>query len=357
MASLSTELPLKVEDERESSEAIPLSSDSSVCELVDILRCAPHVVVYTGAGISTAAAIPDYRGPNGVYTLAAKGQAVSPCDLTAANPTLTHMVLVALLKTGRVKHIVSQNCDGLHRRSGVVQEQISEIHGNMYIEVCKQCSPPTQYIRECDVTGKTARHRHATGRACSACYGPLHDTIVLPGERGSLAWPLNWAAALEHAHSASHILVLGSSLKVLRHYKDLWMMARAKEKRPKVLIINQQATSKDKQAMFRIERSCDEVMGHIALQLALNVPHYDRIADPFFNAAIDILGPNITTIKPAISCETCTGLCTCATSHSTPATSVVKQPPRNWYSTAANKRSYAARTFGKRRRKSKRSAP
>ena len=80
-------------------------------------------------------------------------------------------------------------------------------------QVCKNCEPPVQYVRDFDVTTKTARHRHKTERTCQ-CGAALHDTIVLPGETGKLEWPLNWTAALQHAERASHIVVLGSSLRV-----------------------------------------------------------------------------------------------------------------------------------------------
>ena len=105
-----------------------------------------------------SAGIPDFRsgmktvlptGP-GVWELRAHAAAPSKSShivpLLKALPTQTHMAIVKLHEAGQVKFTISQNIDGLHRRSGLGPTQLAELHGNMNLETCQKCH--RQYLRD-----------------------------------------------------------------------------------------------------------------------------------------------------------------------------------------------------------------
>ena len=114
--------------------------DRKVELLAEYVKESRHIVVHTGAGISTSAGIPDFRGPKGVWTLEKKGLKPSVnVSWDEAVPTKTHMALAALAAKDVVKFVVTQNIDGMHMRSGIERSRLAELHGNMFVDQCNTC--------------------------------------------------------------------------------------------------------------------------------------------------------------------------------------------------------------------------
>ncbi|XP_053228932.1 NAD-dependent protein deacylase sirtuin-6 isoform X2 [Podarcis raffonei] len=123
----------------------PDELDRKVAQLALLIQDASNVVFHTGAGISTSSGIPDFRGPNGVWTMEERG--LSPkFDTTFENarPSTTHMALLGLQRAGVLRFLVSQNVDGLHVRSGFPRDKLAELHGNMFVEECMKCGKTFQ---------------------------------------------------------------------------------------------------------------------------------------------------------------------------------------------------------------------
>jgi len=265
-----------------------------VAALAELVRGAKHVVVYTGAGISTSANIPDYRGPQGIWTQMklqpqkgsiSSGSRAGSVDKLRVEPTQAHMALAALVRAGRVQQVISQNIDGLHLRSGIPGAALCELHGNVFRERCRECG--RDHLRGFDVTESSAYHRHATERQCDvrACCATLHDTIVYFGEKvgeGELA------VAQEHSRKADLAICMGTSLKVLQHYKYIWEQAPASERagaKKMFAILNLQPTPKDRIAELVLRGRCDDVLLQLVACLGLEVRPYERQDDAVLKLA------------------------------------------------------------------------
>ncbi|KAK2042813.1 NAD-dependent deacetylase sirtuin-7 [Colletotrichum somersetense] len=260
--------PKVAEQERRESASIV---DGKAQDLVDQIKRSKHFIVFTGAGISTSAGIPDFRGPEGAWTLRAQGRKRTGKTVTTlqAVPTKTHMALVELQNRGVLKYIVSQNCDGLHRKSGILPERISELHGNSNRESCKDCGK--EYIRDfrAVATYEKTVHDHRTGRRCAVCGGALVDTIVNFGEYLP-AEPLRLAC--DHARKADLCLVLGSSLTVPPACTI--PEAVGKKKKGRLVVCNLQSTPLDHLSELRLWAEADDLMARVMEKLGLEIPGF-----------------------------------------------------------------------------------
>jgi NAD-dependent deacetylase len=158
----------------------------SVATVRQWLAAAERVTVLTGAGISTDSGIPDFRGPQGVWTkdpgaermftlqaylhdpalraTAWRNRAAHPA--WQARPNAGHAALVDLERTGRLVALVTQNIDGLHQRAGSSPERVIEIHGTLSAAECLDCDRRTPMA--------DALARVAAGEpdpACAVCGG------------------------------------------------------------------------------------------------------------------------------------------------------------------------------------------
>uniref|UniRef100_A0A1I7Z3H5 Regulatory protein SIR2 homolog 7 n=1 Tax=Steinernema glaseri TaxID=37863 RepID=A0A1I7Z3H5_9BILA len=255
---------------------IALDLDEGCDRLVQLMRSSKGILCYTGAGVSTSANLPDYRGPNGVIRTAMMGRAIKLNNPATCDPTQTHLCIREFCYHKIFKHVLSQNCDGLHLRSGIPQKILSEIHGNMHIEVCLSCQY-LQYFRPTDVNPNSSVDNHETGRQCSNCRGNLFDTIVQRGEEGFLPFPNNWPGVFNKISECDLVICAGTSFEILRCYKRLF------PPHLKIVIVNVAPTKKDKDAVLIIREESDKVFVKLAEAFGLDIRHYCRSCDPVLN--------------------------------------------------------------------------
>lgn len=285
--------------------------------MADWIKSSRHTVAFTGAGISVSSGIPDFRGPNGVWTLEKQGKKVEfdvPFD--AARPSFTHMALVALMKRGYMHYIVSQNVDGLHIKSGVPRDRLSELHGNIFAEHCDACD--TEYIRDFD--GQTRCRGGESTSGCAAMRARVRALRLQPQIASNLSrccsllpvrgmgcqptgrlcdnpmcrWPLrdktiDWDSPLPDAEFARAIdahkraelaLCLGTSLRI-RPAGNMPLRTLRKHAKPepgRLVIVNLQKTHLDRSASMRLHVRTDALMREVCRLLEVEVDHHDPAA-------------------------------------------------------------------------------
>jgi len=202
---------------------------------------AKHLVVFTGAGISTESGLPDFRGPDGMWTRRDKGLPPRPMDRPweSVQPNSGHYAIVELQNLGKLAFLISQNVDNLHIKSGIAVECLAELHGNMTKMRCQHC-------------GETV-DRDAQRTRC-VCGGPLAPSVVdfgqsLPGKDLRLAF--------EHSRRSDLFVVVGSSL-VVTPAAD--MPREALRSGAKLVIINQGETPLDSFAHLRFREVIGDVL-------------------------------------------------------------------------------------------------
>src|SRR5690349_18195607 len=161
------------------------------------IDAARRVVVLTGAGISTDSGIPDFRGPQGVWTKNPEAEKQATIDVYLHDPEIRerawrrridtgifrlepnpgHHALVDFEATGRLELLATQNVDGLHRAAGTDPDKLAEVHGNVREVECVSCD------FRAPIEGTVARvEAGEPDPACEACGGILKPTVVFFGE-------------------------------------------------------------------------------------------------------------------------------------------------------------------------------
>ncbi|MPC31547.1 NAD-dependent protein deacetylase Sirt6 [Portunus trituberculatus] len=262
-------LPEKFDTEEEVERKVQI--------LAGWMRNSKHTVVHTGAGISTAAGIPDFRGPNGVWTLEKEG--LKPdvnISWDDARPTLTHMAIVSLEQRGYVQYVVTQNIDGLHLRSGLQRQKLAELHGDMFVDKCNLCQ--RQFVRSSAATtvgqkseGKACPGKRGNGRRCR---GKLHDNI-LDWEDGLPDADLD--LAISHSCVADLSLCLGTTLQIVPSGN---IPVDTKKRGGKLVICNLQPTKQDRHADLIINTYVDTLMKRLLELLHIPLLPYSAEDDP-----------------------------------------------------------------------------
>lgn len=238
---------------------------------------ARRIVVLTGAGISTDSGIPDFRGPQGVWTrnpaaerLATIQDYLADPDLRRAawqnrlqsptwhaQPNRGHRAIVTLEKRSLLHALVTQNVDELHQRAGNSSELVIEIHGTMRRAMCWSCG--TRY----PMTEVLERVRDGDlDPACTRCGGILKsDTISF----GQALVPEVIDRAMQVAAEADLLLAIGSTLQV---YPAANMVPVARQAGARIVIMNAEPTSLDSLAHALLTGPIGELLPAIAGEAA-----------------------------------------------------------------------------------------
>jgi NAD-dependent deacetylase len=249
-------------------------TDEVIARVRGWLDEARRVVALTGAGISTESGIPDFRGPQGLWTRnpAAERQAtldhyLSDPDVrrrawqsrlesfgrVRPQPNRGHLALVELERRGRLSMLITQNVDGLHHAAGSAPERVIEIHGNVREVVCLDC-------------GERAPMERALARveqgdldpACRSCGGILKSATISFGQ-GLVAEDLRRAERA--AQGCDLMLAVGTTLAV---YPIAAVVPIAKQAGARVVIVNSHPTEMDALADAVLRGSTGDILPRLA---------------------------------------------------------------------------------------------
>jgi NAD-dependent deacetylase len=242
---------------------------SLVASARDVIADARRIVVLTGAGISTDSGIPDFRGPNGVWTknpaaekaadighyladpevrrAAWQARLVTPA--WTADPNAGHLAIVELERRGQLLAVVTQNIDGLHQKAGNNPDRVIEVHGTIWFSRCWEC----QDRRPMDETLERVRAGDPDP-ACLVCGGILKSDTISFGQ--SLV-PEVIDRAMRVSEQCEVLLAVGSTLSV---FPAANCVPRAKAAGATVVIVNGDETAMDRYADWLLVGRIGEIL-------------------------------------------------------------------------------------------------
>ena len=247
----------------------PAIPEPDLAAVAGWLRAAARVVVLTGAGVSTESGIPDFRGPQGVWTRDPGAERLSSIDAYVADPDVrirawkgrldhpawtaepnaSHRAIAALEQLGKLHMLVTQNIDGLHTRAGSSPERTIEIHGTIREVACLDCGDRGPMAAALD----RVRAGEDDPR-CLRCGGLLKSATISFGQ--SLV-----AADLERAEQAAAacdlFLAAGTSLAV---YPVALLPRIALQAGARLVIVNLEPTPYDGYADAVLRGQAGEVL-------------------------------------------------------------------------------------------------
>jgi len=219
-----------------------------------LVSASARIVALTGAGISTESGIPDFRGPNGVWTRNPKAERMSNIHYYMSDPDVRklswqsrlnspawqaqpndgHRALVALEHAGRLEALVTQNIDGLHQRAGNSPATVIEVHGTMRDVMCMACGwrGPMQPVLD-------RVRRGEDDPPCERCGGILKSATISFGQP---LVPKVIERAMRAAERCDLLLAVGSSLQV---FPAAGLVPLAKETGAQLVIVNAESTPFD----------------------------------------------------------------------------------------------------------------
>ncbi|WP_419916235.1 SIR2 family NAD-dependent protein deacylase [Candidatus Poriferisodalis sp.] len=247
-------------------------TDDDVRTVAGWIDEANAITVLTGAGISTDSGIPDFRGPNGVWTKnpAAEKQATLQNYLAdpevrvlawrarmdhrawGAEPNDGHRALVQLERRRKLVSLLTQNVDGLHHDAGSDPDKIVEVHGTIREVACLECD----YRADMGVVLDRVRLGE-DDPPCPQCGGILKSATISFGQQLVARDLLRAQIAAENCDL---MLAVGTTLAV---YPIAAVVPAAKSAGARVVIVNAEPTEMDHLADMVLRRSISEVLPQI----------------------------------------------------------------------------------------------